>query len=248
MRFFLILLLALSFPPAALAQEDPGLEVVTPSAEDIQKMEEAAKKEATAATEIREKSPGETDEKPEGGTEMPPGQEKGAESAPAELPPLAEMPSAPMEDMQIAVLRTIDKVSARTHTFDIPVGKTVKFGNSLFIKARACRKSSPIALPESAAFLQIWERKPHQKESSWVFSGWMFASSPSLSAMTHPVYDVWVISCKNKSTSEKQESFSSESEPVQSPEDDKKSPAKQGDEKTSDEAAKPAAEPVDTGD
>lgn len=122
-----------------------------------------------------------------------------------------------MEDMNTVVLRTIDKLSARTHTFDIPVDKTVKFGNSLFIKARACRKASPLEKPESAAFLQIWERKPAEDKSHWLFSGWMFASSPSLSRMDHPVYDVWVIECKNAATS-KSEVFSSETAPKGAPE------------------------------
>lgn len=118
-----------------------------------------------------------------------------------------------MEDMGIAVLRTIDKVSAVTRTFEVPVDKTVKFGTSLFIRLRACRKSSPMEQPENAAFLQIWERKPETEKSDWVFSGWMFASNPSLSAMDHPVYDVWVIECKNAATSSKPQDFTSEMAP-----------------------------------
>lgn len=119
-----------------------------------------------------------------------------------------------MEDYGVVVLRTIDKLSARTHTFDIPVGKTVKFGDSLYIKVQSCRKSAPIEQPESAAFLQIWERKEYEDESKWIFSGWMFASSPSVSAMQHPVYDVWVIDCKKSATEAKSEEFSSESAPA----------------------------------
>ena len=135
-----------------------------------------------------------------------------------------------MEEMSIAVLRTIDKVSARTRTFEVPIDKTVKFGSSLFIKLRACRKAAPMEPPESAAFLQIWEKKPTDEKSIWVFSGWMFASSPSLSAMDHPVYDVWVIKCKNAETSTKPEEFSSETEPDGEPAKDE--PAK--DEENSD--------------
>lgn len=118
-----------------------------------------------------------------------------------------------MEDMNVVVVRSIDKLSARTHTFDIPVDRTVQFGKSLFIKVRACRKSAPVGEPESAAFLQIWERKPHEDASRWVFSGWMFASNPALSAMDHPVYDVWVIDCKKSVTSAKSEKYSSEAAP-----------------------------------
>lgn len=133
----------------------------------------------------------------------------------------AEAAPRKMEDMQIVVMRTIDKLSARTHTFEIPVDKTVKFGNSLFIKVRACRRASPLDRPESAAFMQIWERKPSETESKWIFSGWMFASNPSLSAMDHPVYDVWVMECKNAVTAEKPaEVFSSEKAPAHAPEKD----------------------------
>ena len=102
-----------------------------------------------------------------------------------------------MDDMNTAVLRTSDKGSARTRTFDVPVGKTVKFGSGLFIKPRACRKAGPLENPEDAAFLQIWERKATEEKAAWVFSGWMFSSNPALSVMDHPVYDVWVIACKD---------------------------------------------------
>lgn len=130
---------------------------------------------------------------------------------------MRQMPSRDMTDMNVAVLRAIDKVSARRHTFEIPVDKTVKFGQSLFIKARACRKSSPLDLPENAAFLQIWERPQGKEDAQWVFSGWMFSSSPSLSAMEHPVYDVWVIECKNAATNADEEDFIAEEAPTETP-------------------------------
>jgi hypothetical protein len=122
-----------------------------------------------------------------------------------------------MEEMNTVVLRTIDKVSARTRTFEVPVDKTVKFGSSLFIRLRSCRKSSPLDQPENAAFLQIWEKKPIDEKSRWVFSGWMFSSNPSLSAMDHPVYDVWVIECKNAVTAAKSQEFSTEKAPEGAP-------------------------------
>jgi hypothetical protein len=122
-----------------------------------------------------------------------------------------------MEEMNTAVLRTIDKVSARTRTFEVPVDKTVKFGSSLFIRLRSCRKSSPLDQPENAAFLQIWEKKATDEKSKWVFSGWMFSSSPALSAMDHPVYDVWVIECKNATTASKSQDFSTEKAPEGAP-------------------------------
>jgi hypothetical protein len=141
--------------------------------------------------------------------------------------PASPAPARQMEDMNIVVLRTIDKVSARTGTFEVPVEKTVKFGASLFIKARACRKAAAMEKPESAAFLQIWERKPDEEKPRWVFSGWMFASDPSLSAMDHPVYDVWVVDCKNAVTSARPQKFSSEATPEGNPDDAKEAPAKE---------------------
>ena len=149
-----------------------------------------------------------------------------------------------MQDMNIAVLRTIDKISARTRTFEVPVDKTVKFGNSLFIRLRACRKSSPLDQPESAAFLQIWEKKSTDYKSKWIFSGWMFASNPSQSAMDHPVYDVWVIDCKNETTSAKQE-FSSEKAPEGAPVKSEPVPTPATATPETPAAAAPAAAPSD---
>lgn len=157
-----------------------------------------------------------------------------------------------MENTSIVVMRTIDKLSARTHTFEIPVDKTVKFGNSLFIKVRSCKRASPLDRPESAAFMQIWERKPSEKDSTWIFSGWMFASNPSLSAMDHPVYDVWVMECKNAATAAKPaEVFSSEKAPTHAPEEDGKAAGKPEEEPVVDTEASPetddttAAKPAD---
>ncbi len=101
---------------------------------------------------------------------------------------------AVMEDYPSVRLQGLDKSVGRTVTFEATVGSTIQYG-SLFIKIHACRKASPIEKPESAAFLQIWEVPPGADKSEWVFSGWMFASSPALSAMDHPVYDVWVLDC-----------------------------------------------------
>jgi hypothetical protein len=95
--------------------------------------------------------------------------------------------------MQGAVLQGLDKITARISTIDIAVGQTVSFG-SLQITLQACDKHPPEETPESAAFLQVVEQKPGEAPVTR-FSGWMFASSPALSAMEHPVYDLWVLDC-----------------------------------------------------
>jgi hypothetical protein len=93
-----------------------------------------------------------------------------------------------------AVLRTLDKVTARTSTMVAPVGETFRLG-TLDVTVDACRKTPPEERPEAAAFLNVVDRPPDHDEQQ-VFSGWMFASSPGLSALEHPIYDVWVVDCK----------------------------------------------------
>ena len=107
--------------------------------------------------------------------------------------------AAPATAREVAVLQGLDKVTARISTLDAPIDEAVRFG-SLEITARTCKKRSPEETPESAAFLEIRDIKPGEAAAA-VFTGWMFASSPALNALEHPVYDVWVIDCKNDSTS-----------------------------------------------
>ena len=97
-------------------------------------------------------------------------------------------------DMPIAVLQGLDKVTARISTFDAPVNQIVSFG-TLRIEVKSCRKRPPEEPPESAAFLDILDDRPGEPAKP-VFAGWMFASSPALSALEHPVYDVWVKDCR----------------------------------------------------
>ncbi|SEH56573.1 hypothetical protein SAMN04244559_02977 [Magnetospirillum fulvum] len=113
--------------------------------------------------------------------------------------PVPVLPPPPLHlgadlSFPVAVLQGLDKVSARVLTIEAPVGTPVRFG-SLEIIARACKKRPPEDLPESAAFLDIWELRPGEPTAE-LFRGWMFASSPALSAMEHPVYDIWVLDCK----------------------------------------------------
>lgn len=101
--------------------------------------------------------------------------------------------------MDIAVLQTLDKVTGRVRGLEAPVGQAVEFG-PLNIVVRACRKRPPEEPPESSAFIEISERKTAETVNE-VFKGWMFASSPAVSALEHPVYDVWVIDCRAARTS-----------------------------------------------
>jgi|HigsolmetaGSP11D_1036233.scaffolds.fasta_scaffold07319_3 hypothetical protein len=99
----------------------------------------------------------------------------------------------PTLDRKIAVLQGLDKVTARVSKIEVPVGEGFGFG-TLRITVRACRSTRPEETPENAAFLEIQDLPPGGSPES-VFSGWMFASSPAVSALEHPVYDIWVIEC-----------------------------------------------------
>lgn len=103
-------------------------------------------------------------------------------------------------DLPVAVLQGLDKITARVSTFEIPVDRTATFG-TFRITPRACRKRPPTETPESAVFLEIDEQKPDEEQAR-IFTGWMFASSPALNAVEHPVYDVWLLDCKSESTNE----------------------------------------------
>jgi hypothetical protein len=108
----------------------------------------------------------------------------------------------PTQDQPIAVLRALDKATARVEELDVPINEPLKFG-TLLITVRTCRVTPPEETPEAAAFIEVSEFKPGENDIP-VFHGWMFASSPALSAMQHPVYDLWVIGCKTPSSKSSQ--------------------------------------------
>ena len=93
----------------------------------------------------------------------------------------------------VAVLQGLDKVTARTQRFYAPVGEATRFG-TLAITVSDCLVNVPEAPPESVAYLTIVDNKPGQAAEK-LFAGWMFASTPSLSALDHGVYDVRVLAC-----------------------------------------------------
>ncbi len=95
---------------------------------------------------------------------------------------------------RLAVLRGLDKITARPTTILAPIGVPVEFA-TLTITVRYCYSTPQSETPETTAFLQISDHRPEQKEKR-VFSGWMLASSPSYNGLEHPLYDVWVMSCK----------------------------------------------------
>ncbi len=113
---------------------------------------------------------------------------------------------------QTAVFTGLDKITARISRLEADIGTRVQFG-TLEILAQSCNKRPPEEPPETTAFVEVFNIgttladqlqedegtdtglvTPQEPER--IFSGWMFASSPGLNAVEHPVYDVWLIDCK----------------------------------------------------
>jgi hypothetical protein len=118
---------------------------------------------------------------------------------PAETPDAGSaLPPGTMVDQPVAMLQALDKITARVKLLSVKIGQAATSFGTLSIQVMACRKAPPEDSPEAAAFLKITDTK--SEPAQLVFSGWMFASSPALSAMDHPVYDISVVDCTSDTT------------------------------------------------
>ena len=97
---------------------------------------------------------------------------------------------------ETASLQALDKITARISTLTAPINQPVTFG-TLSVTVHRCAYHPPEETPEDAAFLEIMD-KGHDltQPPKPVFAGWVFSSSPAVSAMEHPVYDITLLSCK----------------------------------------------------
>lgn len=103
----------------------------------------------------------------------------------------ADQPT-PMAE-RVVTFAVLDKNNGQTRSFQVKPGALVNFGR-LTIRVRACEATPPWERPWSGAFLQIDHRLKRGGQKR-VFSGWLFAESPSINSFEHPIYDVWVKSC-----------------------------------------------------
>lgn len=97
----------------------------------------------------------------------------------------------------VAVFSGIDKITGRITTFDVYIGETVQFG-ALQVTPRVCYSRDEAEAPKTTTFVEVDEITLDRKIRR-IFTGWMFADSPGLNAVEHPVYDVWLQSCKETS-------------------------------------------------
>lgn len=121
--------------------------------------------------------------------------------APAAQPVPTPAPRAEhhFDEYDTAIMQGLDKPNARVQTFNVQVGHNANFG-PLNVKVRACKKAPPEETPESVAFVEIDDPRVKDANRQNIYRGWMFASSPALSALEHPIYDVWILDCKNSAT------------------------------------------------
>ncbi|MET0875861.1 MAG: DUF2155 domain-containing protein [Tardiphaga sp.] len=132
---------------------------------------------------------------------LPPGQRqppKVAPPTPATLQPGDEVVSEPPAQKIVnkkAVFQGLDKITGRIINFDADIGETVQFG-ALRVKTDACYTRPATEAANTDAFVEV-DEITLQGEVKRIFSGWMFAASPGLHGVEHPIYDVWLSDCKN---------------------------------------------------
>ena len=131
--------------------------------------------------------------------DRPPEQARGAPPQPANTAPqpgdevVVEPPSQKLVN-PTAVFAGLDKITGRIISFDADIGETVQFG-ALRVKTDACYTRPATEAANTDAFVEV-DEITLQNEVKRIFSGWMFAASPGLHAVEHPIYDVWLTDCK----------------------------------------------------
>ncbi|MDB5474986.1 MAG: hypothetical protein JWP49_497, partial [Phenylobacterium sp.] len=136
---------------------------------------------------------------------VPPISEKEVAPVPPEQPQTAETkaPEQPQRRPRydVAVIQALDKVTAETLRFEAAVGRPVRY-KTLIFTVRACEHSAPDeATEDAAAYVEVISQ-PRAEPGRPVlppkqaFKGWMYADSPGLNPLEHPVYDAWLISCR----------------------------------------------------
>ena len=133
------------------------------------------------------------------------------------------VPEEGYQDYNIVVLQGLNKVTGHISKIQGPVGSVLTFG-TLGITASRCWKSAPEDQPENAALLEIRENRPTEGPKK-IFLGWMFSSSPGISGLEHPVYDITVLSCEPNPVPDKPEPALQAKEPKETKTVKKPAPA-----------------------
>ncbi len=97
-------------------------------------------------------------------------------------------------DLSFVEIKILDKVSSKTSQLSLNIEQEKKFEN-LIIKILKCKNSEFDDNPEVTAYMQVQDVTIKNNDKVFVFNGWTFSSSPSISLFDHPVYDIWLIKC-----------------------------------------------------
>lgn len=95
---------------------------------------------------------------------------------------------------EVAQFAALDKVTARISKLEVPLNQTVEFG-SLKLTPRTCYARPATEQPKTTSFVEV-DEKALDGSQNRIFTGWMFAESPGLNAVEHPVFDIWLTGCK----------------------------------------------------
>ena len=106
---------------------------------------------------------------------------------------IAEPPSQKINNKG-ALFSGLDKITGRIINFDVAIGETVQFG-ALQVTPRVCYTRPPTETPNTDAFIEV-DEVTLTGDVKRIFTGWMFATSPGLHGVEHPIYDVWLTDCK----------------------------------------------------
>jgi hypothetical protein len=174
---------AAATPPAAQAGAQPAPTTTTPVAVPAPVPGAPLVAPGTEVAAIQEEAPAE------------------AEVAPAKVEAAPVATPGRRQRRPIAIIHAIDKVTAESMLFEVEVGgRPVRFNKTLIFSARACEVSAPDEQTEDAiAYLEVGVQPRGiavPTEARQIFKGWMFASSPGVSGLQHPIYDAWVVGCK----------------------------------------------------
>ncbi len=95
----------------------------------------------------------------------------------------------------VATFSGLDKITGRIISFDVRIDETVQFG-ALQVTPRVCHTRPPTEPAQTTAFLEV-DEITLENEIRRIFTGWMFAASPGLHAVEDPVYDIWLVDCRD---------------------------------------------------
>ena len=128
------------------------------------------------------------------GTRQPRGTPQPANTAPQPGDEVIAEPPSQRIPNATAIFSGLDKITGRIISFDVAINETVQFG-ALQVVPRVCNTRPPTETQNTNAFIEVSE-VTLQGEVRRIFTGWMYASSPGLHAVEHPIYDIWITDCK----------------------------------------------------